>query len=1045
MSDGQNAQLMELNQDHQNSKIDQQEFPKLKTEAVDIETAFESLFDLIVSEREYVRTLNILYEEFVLPLNRFFIEAPIKNLDIRPSRKISTRLASRLRRKTRVSPNSLSFDARNSSEFLYRLSNSFRDDSHLDFNLERASSHGPEIMDVVCEDQIGDVPDLAGSQTGTIRIFSCVRSLLGIHKSLLDSFDLAISSEDLIGDGSIIFSTILHALSVFNTIEFISSYAQYSLDYEEWINLSHSRILLGYSEFNNTVANIKEKIRSRNDEDRALAEFDEEVNPASEAFNNDRKALEKNLFRSESNQSGIYGNSFKLISLKSLLTFPIQRLHHYSDVLNKLRSQLNLTDNLLATDENILLLDQSKQGILIASKKVHWHALGDTMQREMLATIQQKIDRHRKFRNDTPRLLSRERYLIREGLLLVSEQSPTKHGKTRRGNAHTSGVKDILKPRRVFLFNDLIFWTSVEHLNPKGFLKLHGGITLKHEFHTGNAPHHNLTGEETLVAMDTSEIFLFDSNVRHIRLLGESKLTADQWASDLNKALSVISESNNLKKKKFENVLEDLVRKKSIFVGKIEHVPRPKLMSFLSREHEIEERERFKSFMTKTALTKLKMKASEDTHGEVSNPFNVEKSFGLTSELQWTGNVEENFQLVAKIGSGSFGEVYIAESPMKKEIAVKLMLVNNKQVEEEIRSEIDILKKLSHDNIVNYFGCYGPDNKGRLWILMDYCQLGSVSDALELSRIDPSEAQIAYILFKSLKALSYLHSKRIIHRDVKCNNILLTLDGHVKLCDFGVSKQLAAPVSPVQKSDLQVESIPKTSEPSKKAYVKFTELVGTPYWMAPEVITGDESTEKSDIWSLGITAIELAEGKVPFSELPPLRAMNMVANSDSPTLANPSRWSKEFFDFVSKCLNKSSIDRPSASELLSHPFFLNFPEIGQLSSNSIMLPLIDEIIRRSKRRQEAVAQENPEITRYSTTRQSSVYFGDTVRMYSESQVEASENEGTMRIIQDSTPRETVRLRILSADLSLPNSGRRSSAAASVEYTASLKPSDLTKL
>lgn len=176
-----------------------------------------------------------------------------------------------------------------------------------------------------------------------------------------------------------------------------------------------------------------------------------------------------------------------------------------------------------------------------------------------------------------------------------------------------------------------------------------------------------------------------------------------------------------------------------------------------------------------------------------------------------------------------------------------------------------------------------------------------------------SEQHIAAVCCAILKGLNYLHSKRKIHRDVKAGNVLLTEDGDVKLADFGVSAQLNNTISRRQT------------------------VIGTPYWMAPEVIQETSYDGKADVWSLGITAIEIAEGKPPLSGIHPMRAIFMIPNKPPPTLSDTEKWSPEFNDFIAQCLIKDSNQRPSAKDLLKHPF------IKKAKSTKILSEVIDKL------------------------------------------------------------------------------------------------------
>ncbi|KAJ3248838.1 Serine/threonine-protein kinase 3, partial [Borealophlyctis nickersoniae] len=190
---------------------------------------------------------------------------------------------------------------------------------------------------------------------------------------------------------------------------------------------------------------------------------------------------------------------------------------------------------------------------------------------------------------------------------------------------------------------------------------------------------------------------------------------------------------------------------------------------------------------------------------------------------------------------------------------------------------------------------------------MEYCAAGSVSDVMRLCRTVMTEPQIAVICNHVLKGLAYLHARRKIHRDIKAGNVLLNTNGEAKLADFGVAGQL-------------------TDNMAKRNTV-----IGTPFWMAPEVIQEVGYGVNADIWSLGITCIEMAEGRPPYHNIHPMRAIFMIPTRPPPKLENESKFSKPFRDFIARCLIKSPGDRPSAEELLNDPFVKDAPGVSVLS------------------------------------------------------------------------------------------------------------------
>ncbi|XP_037536805.1 serine/threonine-protein kinase TAO3 isoform X2 [Nematolebias whitei] len=265
------------------------------------------------------------------------------------------------------------------------------------------------------------------------------------------------------------------------------------------------------------------------------------------------------------------------------------------------------------------------------------------------------------------------------------------------------------------------------------------------------------------------------------------------------------------------------------------------------------------------------------------------------ANLFFKDDPEDVFCDLHEIGHGSFGAVYFARNSYSNEVvAIKKMSFNGKQTTEkwqDIIKEVKFLGQLRHPNTIEYKGCYLKDNTA--WLVMEYC-LGSASDLLEVHKKPLQEMEIAAITHGALLGLAYLHSHNMIHRDVKAGNILLTELGLVKLADFG-SASIASPAN---------------------------SFVGTPYWMAPEVILAMDEGQyegKVDIWSLGITCIELAERKPPLFNMNAMSALYHIAQNDSPTLQS-NEWSDAFRSFVDYCLLKIPQDRPSSGELLRHDF-----------------------------------------------------------------------------------------------------------------------------
>uniref|UniRef100_A0A672UT63 non-specific serine/threonine protein kinase n=1 Tax=Strigops habroptila TaxID=2489341 RepID=A0A672UT63_STRHB len=267
------------------------------------------------------------------------------------------------------------------------------------------------------------------------------------------------------------------------------------------------------------------------------------------------------------------------------------------------------------------------------------------------------------------------------------------------------------------------------------------------------------------------------------------------------------------------------------------------------------------------------------------------------AELFFKEDPEKLFTDLREIGHGSFGAVYFARDVRTNEVvAIKKMSYSGKQSNEkwqDIIKEVKFLQKIKHPNSIEYKGCYLREHTA--WLVMEYC-LGSASDLLEVHKKPLQEVEIAAITHGALQGLAYLHSHNMIHRDIKAGNILLTEPGQVKLADFG-SASIASPAN---------------------------SFVGTPYWMAPEVILAMDEGQydgKVDVWSLGITCIELAERKPPLFNMNAMSALYHIAQNESPTLQS-NEWSDYFRNFVDSCLQKIPQDRPTSEELLKHMFVL---------------------------------------------------------------------------------------------------------------------------
>uniref|UniRef100_UPI0037E783B7 serine/threonine-protein kinase 10 n=1 Tax=Semicossyphus pulcher TaxID=241346 RepID=UPI0037E783B7 len=263
-------------------------------------------------------------------------------------------------------------------------------------------------------------------------------------------------------------------------------------------------------------------------------------------------------------------------------------------------------------------------------------------------------------------------------------------------------------------------------------------------------------------------------------------------------------------------------------------------------------------------------------------------------------NPNDIWEIIGELGDGAFGKVYKARNKETGVLAAAKQIETKSEEElEDYIVEIDILAKCDHRYIVKLLDAFYHDNK--LWIMIEFCPGGAVdATMLELDR-GLTEPQIKVVGRQMLEALDYLHGMKIIHRDLKAGNILLMLDGDIKLADFGVSAK------------------------NTKTLQRRDSFIGTPYWMAPEVVMCETMKDapydyKADIWSLGITLIELAQIEPPHHELNPMRVLLKIAKSEPPSLDHPSKWSPEFKDFLRKALDKNPETRPTAVQLMEHPF-----------------------------------------------------------------------------------------------------------------------------
>lgn len=279
----------------------------------------------------------------------------------------------------------------------------------------------------------------------------------------------------------------------------------------------------------------------------------------------------------------------------------------------------------------------------------------------------------------------------------------------------------------------------------------------------------------------------------------------------------------------------------------------------------------------------------------------------LYNNIKFEENPESTWNLVGELGDGSFSRVYKAEhKPTGRLAAAKICELKNEDELQDLNVEIDILSACRHPNIVELIEAYYYES--RLWMLIEFCEGGAVDGIMNELEKPLTEPQIRYICHELCQGLAFLHSNKVIHRDLKAGNVLLTLGGEVKIADFGVSAK------------------------NKHTLQKRDSFIGTPYWMAPETIQCETVRDypydyKADIWSLGITLIEFAQQDPPHHDMSPVRVLLKIQKGEPPKLDFPSRWSKEFNDLLTLCLNKDPTKRPTASELLDHPFIRDATDV----------------------------------------------------------------------------------------------------------------------
>ena len=336
---------------------------------------------------------------------------------------------------------------------------------------------------------------------------------------------------------------------------------------------------------------------------------------------------------------------------------------------------------------------------------------------------------------------------------------------------------------------------------------------------------------------------------------------------------------------------------------------------------------------------------------------------------------EAEFDLIELIGQGNYGRVYkVIHKKTGKIYSAKIAYIEKSNEIESFKKEINILAQCNNQYIVRYYGSYIKGHQ--IWIILEFCDGGSLYELIKILPRNLNEEEIASFIFMILKGLLFLHENKKIHRDIKTENILLTHEGIAKLADFGVSTQLM------------------------HSFSKKITKIGTPFYMSPEVIMQNKYDYKCDIWSLGITAIEMAEGDPPFAKVKGYWVLKKIITHPPKGLKNKEKWSKEFNDFVEKCLIYEPEKRWSAKELLEHPFIIKYNRGNKLIAELVNNSMDDLEFYRKKILESDESEEEDKITEIIKNKNTNKYKIEQINNNSQNYYIEGKNESGSVIIKD---------------------------------------------